>query len=107
MKSNKRWSPEIIEPPPMEPGEPQRYDYQYRRAMACVNLFMFFEPPLTAVEVTHRRTAMIMLSAIFSRCLRLSTVPQRLRLFTRRPTYAMLASTEAFAHMKPSAYSIN
>jgi len=22
------WSPEIIEPLPMEPGEPQRYDYR-------------------------------------------------------------------------------
>jgi len=42
----------------MEPGEPQRYDYQYERNGVC-NLFMFFEP-LTAwrhVSVTHRRTA--------------------------------------------------
>lgn len=57
-ESNKQLVAEIIEPLPMEPGEPQRYDYQYERNGVC-NLFMFFEP-LTAwrhVEVTNRRTA--------------------------------------------------
>jgi hypothetical protein len=57
-ESNKQLVAEIIEPLPMEPGEPQRYDYQYERNGVC-NLFMFFEP-LTAwrhVEVTDRRTA--------------------------------------------------
>jgi len=57
-ESNKQLLGEKIEPLPMEPGEPQRYDYQYERNGVC-NLFMFFEP-LTAwrhVSVTHRRTA--------------------------------------------------
>ncbi len=57
-ESNKQLVAEIIEPLPMEPGEPQRYDYQYERNGVC-NLFMFFEP-LTAwrhVDVTDRRTA--------------------------------------------------
>jgi len=56
-ESNKQLLGEKIEPLPMEPGEPQRYDYQYERNVC--NLFMFFEP-LTAwrhVSVTHRRTA--------------------------------------------------
>jgi len=54
-ESNKQLLGEKIEPLPMEPGEPQRYDYQYERNGVC-NLFMFFEP-LTAwrhVSVTHR-----------------------------------------------------
>jgi len=53
-ESNKQLVAEIIEPLPMEPGEPQRYDYQYERN--GVYLFIVLEP-LTAwrhVEVTHR-----------------------------------------------------
>ena len=49
---------EKIEPLPGEPGQPERYDYQYERN-GVSNLFMFFEP-LAAwrhVEVTDRRTA--------------------------------------------------
>ena len=41
----------------MQPGQPQRYDYEYERHGTC-NLFMFFEP-LTGwrhVEVTDQRT---------------------------------------------------
>jgi len=37
-ESNKQLVAEI-EPLPMEPGEPQRYDYQYERNGVC-NLFM-------------------------------------------------------------------
>ena len=57
-ESSKQLVGEKIEPLPMEPGEPQRYDYQYERNGVC-NLFMLFEP-LTAwrhVAVTERRTA--------------------------------------------------
>ena len=48
---------ETRSPIPMQPGEPQRYDYEYERHGTC-NLFMFCEP-LAAwrhVEVTDRRT---------------------------------------------------
>ncbi len=57
-ESNKQLVGEKIEPLPMEPGEPQRYDYQYERHGVC-NLFMFFEPLATwrHVAVTDRRTA--------------------------------------------------
>ncbi len=57
-ESNKQLVKEIIKPLPIEPGEPQRYDYQYERNGAC-NLFMFFEPLASwrHVEVTDRRTA--------------------------------------------------
>lgn len=44
-------------PLPLQPGEPQRYDYEYERHGTC-NLFMFCEP-LAAwrqVEVTDHRT---------------------------------------------------
>ena len=56
-ESNKQLVAEIGEPLPVEPGKPQRYDYEYERHGVC-NLFMFSEP-LTGwrhVEVTDRRT---------------------------------------------------
>lgn len=44
-------------PLPMQPGAPQRYDYEYERHGTC-NLFMFFEPlrGWRHVAVTDRRT---------------------------------------------------
>ena len=56
-QSSKQLVKEIIEPLPMEPDQPQRYDYQYERN-GVSNLFMFFEP-LSAwrhVEVTDQHT---------------------------------------------------
>jgi hypothetical protein len=43
---------------PVRPGQPRRYDYEYRREGTC-NLFMCFEPlgGWRHVEVTDRRTA--------------------------------------------------
>ena len=45
-------------PLPARPGEPERYDYEYRRN-GTANLFMVFEPLVgwRAVQVTERRTA--------------------------------------------------
>lgn len=56
-ETNKQLVGETLEPLPMEPGQPQRYDYQYERHGVC-NLFMFSEPLAGArhVEVTDRRT---------------------------------------------------
>ncbi len=57
-ETSKQLVAEKVEPKPIEPGEVQRYDYQYERNGVC-NLFMFFEP-LTSwrhVEVTEQRTA--------------------------------------------------
>jgi DDE superfamily endonuclease len=49
---------EVRQPLPVHPGQPARYDYEYRREGAC-NLFMFFEPlqGWRHVKVTDRRTA--------------------------------------------------
>jgi len=48
---------EVRQPQALQPGKPQRYDYQYQRKGTC-NLFMFFEPRngWRHVEVTARRT---------------------------------------------------
>lgn len=56
-ESSKQLVGETIEPLPIEPGQPQRYDYQYERHGVC-NLFMFSEPLAgwRHVEVTDRRT---------------------------------------------------
>jgi hypothetical protein len=44
-------------PLPMQPGKPQRYDYEYKRNGTC-NLFIFFQPLAgwRHVKVTERRT---------------------------------------------------
>jgi len=44
-------------PWPLQPGQPERYDYEYRRN-GTRNLFMFFEPLANYrhIEVTERRT---------------------------------------------------
>ncbi len=46
-------------PLPMQAGQPQRYDYEYKRNGTC-NLFICFEPDVgwRHVEVTERRTAL-------------------------------------------------
>ena len=58
---------EIRQPQPLQPGKPQRYDYQYKRNGTC-NLFVFFEPRSgwRHVEVTDRRT-----KHDFARCMKL------------------------------------
>jgi hypothetical protein len=49
---------ETRQPLPAKPGQPARYDYEYRR-LGVANLFLVFEPLLgwRHVEVTQRRTA--------------------------------------------------
>jgi hypothetical protein len=48
---------ETRQPLPAQPGQAQRYDYEYRREGVC-NLFIFFEPlrGWRHLEVTQRRT---------------------------------------------------
>jgi len=48
---------EVRQPLPAQPGQPQRYDYEYKRRGTC-NLFMFFAPHegWRHVEVTDQRT---------------------------------------------------
>jgi hypothetical protein len=49
---------EVRQPVPAAPGQPVRYDYEYRREGTC-NLFMFVQPLVgwRHVKVTDRRTA--------------------------------------------------
>jgi transposase len=56
-ETSKQLVGEVAQPLPLEPGQPQRYDYEYERN-GVANLFLFFEP-LTGqrfVEVTAQRT---------------------------------------------------
>ena len=57
-ESSKQLVAETQLPLPIEPGKPERYDYQYERN-GVSNLFMFFEPlgNWRHVEVTEQRTA--------------------------------------------------
>ncbi len=57
---------ETRRPLPMEPGQPERYDYEYRRNGTC-NLFVFFQPLAgwRHVKVTERRT-----KVDFAHCMR-------------------------------------
>jgi transposase len=57
-ESSKQLISETREPLPPQPGQPERFDYEYQRE-GVSNLFMFFEP-LTGdrhVEVTDQRTS--------------------------------------------------
>jgi len=57
-EASKQLIGEVIEPIPAEPGQPERFDYEYTRN-GTANLFMISEPLLgwRAVHVTARRTA--------------------------------------------------
>ncbi len=57
-EASKRLVGEVIEPIPAEPGQPERFDYEYTRN-GTANLFMISEPlpGWRAVHVTERRTA--------------------------------------------------
>jgi hypothetical protein len=57
-EASKQLIGEVIEPIPAEPGQPERFDYEYPRN-GTANLFMVSEPLLgwRAVRVTERRTA--------------------------------------------------
>src|SRR5512135_2634164 len=57
-ETSKQLIGEVVEPVPAEPGQPERYDYEYTRN-GTANLFMISEPLVgwRHVEVTERRTA--------------------------------------------------
>jgi DDE superfamily endonuclease len=57
-ETSKQLIGETRQPLPAEPGQPQRFDYEYERK-GTANLFMISEPLLgwRAVQVTERRTA--------------------------------------------------
>jgi DDE superfamily endonuclease len=57
-EASKQLVGEVVEPIPAEPGQPQRFDYEYVRN-GTANLFMVTMPLLgwRAVHVTERRTA--------------------------------------------------
>jgi hypothetical protein len=57
-EASKQLVGEAVQPLPPEPGQPQRFDYEYVRN-GTANLFMISEPLLgwRAVHVTERRTA--------------------------------------------------
>jgi DDE superfamily endonuclease len=57
-EASKQLVGEVAQPLPPEPGQPERFDYEYVRN-GTANLFMIFAPLLgwRHVEVTERRTA--------------------------------------------------
>lgn len=56
-ETSKQLLAEVQEPVAMQPGQPERYDYEYERA-GVANLFMFVEPLAGQryIQVTQRRT---------------------------------------------------
>jgi len=58
-EASKQLIGETVQPLPPEPGQPERFDYEYVRN-GTANLFMVSEPLLgwRAVKITQRRTAM-------------------------------------------------
>jgi len=94
---------EVRQPLPVAPGQPVRYDYEYRREGTC-NLFMFFEPlqGWRHVKVTDRRTtedfAYCMLDLVdshFPRAAVISVVLDNLNTHTPAALYATFPPAEA------------
>lgn len=56
-ETSKQLLAETRRPLPPQPGQPRRYDYEYKRTGTC-NVWMFFEPTANYrhVDVTERRT---------------------------------------------------
>ena len=54
-EATKQLISEVREPIPLQPGQPLKYDYQYRREGVC-NLFMFFDPLTGWREVLLRES---------------------------------------------------
>ena len=56
-EASKQLVGEVVQPLPAEPGQPERFDYEYERK-GTANLFMMVEPLAgwRAVHVTERRT---------------------------------------------------
>jgi hypothetical protein len=95
---------EVRQPLPVAPGQPMRYDYEYRREGTC-NLFMFFEPlqGWRHVKVTDRRT-----TQDFAHCMRdlvdihvpkaavISVVLDNLNTHTPAALYATFPPAEAW-----------
>jgi transposase len=56
-ETSKQLVSEVVQPIPVEPGHPARFDYEYER-QGVANLFILFEPlrGWRSVKVTERRT---------------------------------------------------
>ena len=97
-ESSRQLIEEIALPIPMEPGQPERFDYEYKRN-GTVNLFMAFQPLLgfREVVVTDRRTAMdfaaflkYLVDVIYFSATRLTIVLDDLNTHKLSSTYAFL-----------------
>jgi DDE superfamily endonuclease len=94
---------EVRQPLTVAPGQPLRYDYEYRREGTC-NLFMFFEPlqGWRHIKVTDRRTAQDfahcmkdLVDTHFPRVRLISVVLDNLNTHTPAALYATFAPAEA------------
>lgn len=94
---------EVVEPLPLEPGKPRRYDYEYERKGTCYLLVAF--EPLTGfrmVEVSQRRTAedytrfMQRVAAHYAGAERIRLVQDNLNTHTGASFYKVLPAGEAF-----------
>ena len=94
---------EVCQPLPVRPGQPRRYDYEYRREGMC-NLFMCFEPlqGWRHVKGTDRRTAQDFASCMkdlvdshFPQATVISVVLDNLNTHTPAALYATFPPAEA------------
>lgn len=94
---------DVIEPLPMQPGQPRRYDYEYERHGQC-NLFIVFQPlqAWRCVQVTDRRTAVDCAFALrdlvdvhFPQAIRIRVVLDNLNTHTPAALYVAFPPEEA------------
>ena len=90
-------------PLPLEPGKPERYDYEYKREGTC-NLFAFFQPlqGWRHIKVTQRRTSedfalcmQYLVDVLFPEAARIHLVLDNLNTHTPTALYQTFAPQEA------------
>lgn len=90
-------------PLPAQPGQPQRYDYEYKREGTC-NLFAFFQPlqGWRHLKVTERRTAadfalcmQYLVDVLFPEATRIHLVLDNLNTHTPAALYQTFSPFEA------------
>lgn len=114
-ESNKQLVAEKIEPLPAEPGQPERYDYQYERN-GVANLFMFFEP-LAAwrhVEVTDQRTALdyaqqmkYLVDERYPKAIKITVIQDQLNTHVPASLYKAFHPAEAIANSRQTRVSLH
>jgi hypothetical protein len=101
-------------PLPLEPGKPERYDYEYKREGTC-NLFAFFQPlqGWRHIKVTQRRTSedfalcmQYLVDVLFPEAAQIHLVLDNLNTHTPAALYQTVSPQEALRILSTPLWSL-